>query len=171
MDEQEQAQQALMAMFRRDQAKKEAHPPRPPRRLLSESAVRWMVGITLAILVLAPVAFIVIYPRFGPVDTMTAFCNAEGDGEYAAAYALLSKRVQQHLSLDRFTNASQSAQLISCSPNHGIPFIFGGSQASLDVSFRIVYSDNAVDGSMTFAHENGGWRVDSMTPDLFGLSS
>ncbi|MDE3229439.1 MAG: hypothetical protein KGO05_06130, partial [Chloroflexota bacterium] len=67
MDEQEQAQQALMAMFRRDQAKKEAHPPRPPRRLLSESAVRWMVGITLAILVLAPVAFIVIYPRFGPV--------------------------------------------------------------------------------------------------------
>src|SRR5512143_141747 len=102
MDEQEQAQQALTAMFRRDQAKKEAHPPRKPRGP-SERTRHWILAIVVVIVILTPVAFIVIYPRFGPVDTMTSFCMAEADGEYATAYALLSKHAQQGVSLDEFT--------------------------------------------------------------------
>lgn len=168
MGEQEQAQQALTAMFRRDQAEKEAHPPRKPRGP-SEHTLHWILAIVIVIVILAPFAFIVIYPRFGPTDTMTAFCMAEADGEYATAYALLSKRAQQGESLDNFTQASKSTILTSCDENNGIPFIFGGTKATLDVTYNVMGVSNQTDGTMSFVRENGQWRVDSMTPDLFSI--
>lgn len=171
MDEQEQAQLALMKMFRRDQAEAEAHPARKPRRKLDPLAHPWLLAIAVVIFILAPTAFIVIYPRFGPVDTMTSFCAAEGEGEYATAYALLSKRAQQRMSLDAFTQASRDANLMTCSANHGIPIIFGGTRASLDASYQLIGSSDGLDGSMSFVREHGEWRVDSMTPDLYHLSS
>ena len=170
MDDQEQAQQALTAMFRRDQAEAQAHPARKRRAKFDPLAHRWLLAFAIVIFVLAPTAFLVIYPRFGPVDTMTAFCTAEGDGEYSAAYALLSKSAQQRVSLDAFTQASHNANLMTCSVNNGIPIILGGTRASLDASYNVIGSD-AVDGSMSFVRENGQWRIDSMTPDLFHLSS
>ncbi len=169
MDEQEQAQQALKEMFRRDRAEVAAHPPRKPRWQFGPLALPWLLAIAVVIFVLGPFAFIVIYPRFGPVDTMTSFCTAEGVGEYETAYALLSTRVQQHVSLDAFTQASRSANLVSCSASHGVPIIFGGTSASLDANYQLVSSE--LDGSMTFVREDGGWRVDSMTPDLLDLAS
>ena len=168
MDEQEQAQQALTAMFRQDQAKKEAHPPRKPRSP-SEHTIHWILAIVIVIVILAPFAFIVIYPRFGPVDTMTSFCTAEADGEYATAYALLSKRAQQGESLDDFTQASKSTVLVSCVVNKGIPFIFGGTKATLDVTYNAMGISNQADGTMSFVRENGQWRLDAMTPDLFSI--
>lgn len=66
---------------------------------------------------------------------------------------------------------SQTANLISCAANHGIPFIFGGTQASLDANFQTFYGSNGFEGTMTFVRQNGSWRIDSMTPDLFLLSS
>jgi hypothetical protein len=171
MDEQEQAQQALKEMFRHDRAEVAAHPPRKPRWQLGPLALPWLLAIAVVIFVLGPFAFIVIYPRFGPVDTMTAFCTAEGDGEYETAYELLSQRAQQHLSLDVFTRTSRSATLESCSTSGGVPFIFGGTHASLDVNYLIVSTGSELNGTMAFVRENGAWRVDSMTPDLFGISS
>jgi hypothetical protein len=170
MDEQEQAQQALMKMFRRDQAEAEAHPARKPRWRLGPLA-SWLLAAAVVIFVLAPVTFLVVYPRFGPVDTMTAFCNAEGEGKYDTAYAVLSQRAQQRESLDAFTQASRDANLVSCSTNNGIPIIFGGTQASLDASFLVAGNSAGLDGSMAFVREHGAWRVDAMTPDLFHLSS
>jgi hypothetical protein len=173
MDEQEQAQQELMKMFRRDRAEEKAHPTRKRRGRL-EPLTPWLLAAAVVIFVLAPVAFIVIYPRFGPVDTMTSFCKAEGAGEYDTAYALLSQRAQQHVSLDAFTKASRDANLISCSASNGIPIILGGTRASLDANFQIVEGSSelgGLDGSMSFVREHGAWRVDSMTPDLFRLSS
>ncbi|HEU0025689.1 MAG TPA: hypothetical protein VFQ25_01115 [Ktedonobacterales bacterium] len=82
--------------------------------------------MALIVFVLTPSAFLVIYPRFGPVNTMTAFCTAEGEGEYATAYALLSKGAQQRVSLDAFTQTSHGVNLISCAPSRGIPLILGG---------------------------------------------
>jgi hypothetical protein len=102
---------------------------------------------------------------------MTSFCRAETDGEYATAYALLSRQAQQRISLDAFTQASHDASLISCSTTHGIPIILGGTQASLDVTYQVFGSVIAVDGTMSFVRESGGWRVNSMSPDLFHLSS
>lgn len=171
MDEQDQAQQALMKTFRRDQAEAEAHPARKPRWQLGPLTLPWLLSIALVLFILAPAAFIVIYPRFGPVDTMTAFCTAESDGDYAAAYALLSKRAQQRVSLDAFTHASRDANLMTCSVNHGIPIILGGARASLDVTYQLTSSSEGIDGSIAFVHEGGAWRVDSTTPDLFHLSS
>lgn len=170
MDDQEQAQQALTAMFRRDQVETQAHPPRKPRWYHSSRGRAWLLGVALIVFVLAPATFIVIYPRFGPVDTMTSFCRAEGDGEYATAYALLSQRARQRVSLDAFTQASHDVTLISCTPDNGIPFIFGGTQSSLDATFQFASGD-AVDGSMSFVREHGEWRIDSMSPDPFHLSS
>ncbi len=171
MDEQEQAQQALKAMFRRDRVEAQAHPARKPRWSLGPLTLPWLLAIAVVVFVLAPTAFLVIYPRFGPVDTMTAFCRAESDGDYASAYAMLSKRAQQRVSLAAFTQASRDAQLITCSPSNGIPIIFGGTQSSLDVTYQMVGSGDAIDGSMAFVREGGAWRVDSMSPDLFHLSS
>lgn len=171
MDEQEQAQQALKAMFRRDQAEAKAHPPRKPRWYHNSRGRAWLLAIALVVFILAPSAFLVIYPRFGPVDTMTAFCRAEGDGEYATAYALLSKRAQQQAPLDAFTQASRDVNLMTCNVRNGIPIIFGGTQASLDVSYEAVGGSALDDGAMTFVREHGEWRVDSMTPDLFNFSS
>ncbi len=170
MDEQDQAKQALMEMFRRDRAEAAAHPRRNPRWSLGPLTLPWLLAIVVVVFILGPSAFMIIYPRFGPVDTMTSFCTAEGDGEYATAYALLSKHVQQHVSLDTFKRASQNANLVSCNADHGIPIIFGGTQASLDASFQINGS-NGIDGSMTFVREQGQWRVDAMTPDLLQLAS
>lgn len=170
MDEQDQAKQELIASFRRSQAQAEAHPARTPRWQLEPGTRAWIVGVALTMLILIPVAVIVVYPRFGPVDTMTSFCTAEGVGEYDSAYALLSKRAQQQVSLDAFTQASKSVNLVSCSANHGIPLILGGTQASLDANYRFI-GDQGTDGSMSFVRENGQWRVDSMSPDLFHLSS
>ena len=167
MDEQDQAQQALVKMFRRDQT--EVIPKRKPRK--NPLTNPWLVGITAVIVVLAPVAFLVIYPRFGPVDTMTAFCRAEGAGDYTAAYALLSPHAQQHVSLAAFTQASQNANLETCNPSDGIPFIFGGAQSSLDVTYQVANSDSGLAGTMTFANGRNGWRVDAMGPDLLHLSS
>jgi hypothetical protein len=167
MDEQDQAQQALTEMFRRDRAKAEAHPARKPRWELGPLSLPWLLAIAVVIFVLAPSAFLVIYPRFGPVDTMTSFCTAESDGEYATAYALLSKRAQQHESLDEFTNASRASNLISCTTNHGIPFIFGGTQAQLDVHFQFYGDSTGIDGVMMFVREHGEWRVDSISPVMF----
>lgn len=161
MDEQEPAQQALMEMFRRDRVKAAAHPPRKPRWLIESRALAWLLGVAVVIFILAPVAFIVIYPRFGPVDTMTSFCTAEGVGEYATAYALLSKHAQQQVSLDAFTQASRNANVESCSVNGGIPIILGGTQARLDVNYQLIGSDQIVAGAMTFVREPGGWRVDT----------
>ena len=138
MDEQEQAQQALVKMFRRDQADAEANPARKPRPKLNPLEHPWLLAIVVVIFILAPTAFLVIYPRFGPVDTMTSFCTAEGEGEYATAYGLLSKRAQQQESLDAFTQASRGANLMTCSVNNGIPFIFGGTQSSLDVTTNLL---------------------------------
>ncbi len=171
MDEQEQAQQALTAMFRRDRAEVEAHPARKPRLKLDPLAHPWLLAVVVVIFVLAIPAFLVIYPRFGPVDTMTAFCTAEGEGEYATAYGLLSTHAQQHVSLNAFTQASRDANLMTCSVNNGIPIIFGGTQASLDANFQFIGSSSGLDGSMRFVREHGAWRVDSTTPDLFHLSS
>jgi hypothetical protein len=171
MDEQEQAQQALKEMFRRDQTEAVAHPTRKPRGRLDPRARAWLLAVALVIFILFPTAFIVIYPRFGPVDTMTSFCTAESDGEYDTAYALLSKGAQQRVSLDAFTQASHNVNLMSCSPSHGIPIIFGGTRASLDVNYQYLSSGDALDGSMTFVREHGEWRVDSMTPDFLNLSS
>lgn len=168
MDEQEQAQQALVKMFRRDQVVEAVHPIRK-RRGLPE--LPWLLAVGAVIFVLAPVAFIVIYPRFGPVDTMTAFCTAEGDGNYQSAYAMLSKRAQQRVSLAAFSQASRDANLSDCSTPHGIPIIFGGTQASLDAIFQLTGSSSGIDGSMSFAREGGAWRVDSMNLDLLHLSS
>jgi len=170
MDEQEQAQQALKEMFRRDRAEVAAHPPRKPRWQLGPLALPWLLAIAVVIFVLGPFAFIIIYPRFGPVDTMTSFCTAEATDQYGTAYALLSTRAQQHVSLDTFTQASLGAHLLSCSASHGVPIIFGGTQASLDVNYQPIGIDE-IDGSMTFVRENGAWRVDSTTPDLFGILS
>ncbi len=170
MDEQEQAKQALMEMFRRDRAEAKAHPDRKPPRRLDSVALLWFLGFAVTVLVLGSGAFLVIYPRFGPVDTMTSFCNAELDGKYATAYALLSKRTQQRISLDGFTQASQDANLESCFANHGIPIIFGGTQASLDVNFMF-YDRGEINGSMSFVREHDEWRIDAMTPDFFHLTS
>jgi hypothetical protein len=170
MDEQEQAQQALVAMFRRQEAETQAHPPRKPRWYQSSRGRAWLLGIALIVFVLAPATFIVVYPRFGPVDTMTAFCTAEGDGDYATAYALLSSSARQRVSLDAFTQASQTTILMTCHPNNGIPLILGETQASLDATFQFASGD-AEDGAMSFVREHGEWRIDSMSPDPFHLSS
>ncbi len=171
MDEQEIAQQKLTAMFRRDRAEAEAHPPRKPRWQLGPLTLPWIFAIALVIFIISPTAFFVIYPRFGPVDTMTAFCLAESNGEYATAYALLSKHAQQHESLDIFTKASRNNILVTCSASGGIPIIFGGTQASLDVQYVTLGSNVEFDGSMSFVREQAGWRVDSMSPDLFDLAT
>lgn len=168
MNEQEPAQQALMEMFRRDRAEAAAHPPRKPRWLLESRTLAWILGVAVVIFILAPVAFVVIYPRVGPVDTMTSFCTAEGVGEYATAYGLLSQRAQQQVSLEAFTQESRAANLESCTVNGGIPIILGGSQARLDVNYQLINSNQIVAGSMTFVRESGGWRVDTASvPPLF----
>lgn len=170
MDEQEQAKQALMEMFRRDRVEAAIHPRRNPRWSLGPLTLPWLLAIAIIVFILGPSAFLIIYPRFGPVDTMTSFCTAEGDGEYATAYVLLSKRAQQRLSLEAFTQASHNANLASCAVNHGIPIIFGETQARLDATFE--FNDSSrVDGAMSFVREHGEWRVDAMTPDVFHLTS
>lgn len=178
MDDQDQAQQALVNMFRRDQVA-EVQSTRKKRDRFTPKKLAWIVGITAVVFVLAPSAFLVIYPRFGPVDTMTAFCRAESGGDYTVAYTMLSQRARAHTSLAAFSQASDSANLVACTPNNGIPFIFGVSQASLDVAFETSgTSDSAangggasVGGTMSFVRENGQWRVDAMSPDLLHLSS
>lgn len=169
MDEEQQAQQALKEMFRRDRAEVAAHPPRKPRLRDSSRALAWVVGIVAFVVILIPVAFIVIYPRFGPVDTMNSFCLAEEDGQYTQAYALLSQPAQQRESLAAFTQASRSSGLEECSVNGGIPFIFGGTQSTLDVHYTVFLggASNSFDGTMTFLRENGQWRVDSTSPQVF----
>lgn len=159
MNEQEQAQQTLMKMFRRDQAEAEAHPARKPRWRLGPQALPWLLAVAVVIFVLAPTAFIVIYPRFGPVDTMTSFCKAEGEGEFDTAYALLSKRAQQRMSLDAFTQASRDANLMTCSANHGIPIIFGGTRASLDANYQLIGSSDGSTGRcrLYVSTASGAW--------------
>ena len=162
MDEEQQAQQALKEMFRHDRAEVAAHPRRKPL-LRDASRVRaWVIGIAVFLLVIVPVAFFVVYPRFGPVDTMTSFCLAEGNGEYAQAYALLSQPAQQRESLTDFTRASQAASLEDCSVNGGVPFIFGETRATLNVTYTFYQGiASSSDGTMSFVRENGQWRVDS----------
>src|SRR5262249_2034650 len=169
VDEREQAQRALTEKFRRDRAKLKAHPTRAQRWRLNPVVLRWLLAVTVVIFVLSFPAFILIYPRFGPIDTMTSFCRAEGDGDYATAYGLLSQPVQQRVSLATFTQVSRNTILVSCSANHGIPIIFGGARARLDAHYDLSDS-NGFDGAMTFVREHDEWRVDSMTPDLFDLS-
>jgi hypothetical protein len=166
MDEEQQAQQALKEMFRHDRAEVAAHPPRKPRLRDSSRALAWVLGVAVFVVVIIPIAFIVIYPRFGPEDTMNSFCQAEADGEYASAYALLSQGRRQQESLAEFTSASQGTTLESCSVNGGIPFIFRQTHATLDVSYNVISNgvNSAYDGTMTFVHESGGWRVDSSSP-------
>lgn len=161
-------QQALKEMFRRDRVEVAAHPPRPPRWRDSSRMLAWVVGIVVFIVVAVPVAFIVIYPRFGPLDTMNSFCLAESDGEWAQAYALLSQRAQQAESLAAFTTASRDSSLESCSLPDGVPFIFGETKATLDVNYAFFQgASNSVEGTMTFVRENGQWRVDSASPQIF----
>ena len=172
MDEQEQAQQELKQMFRRDMAKAAAQPPRKRRRLNTTTLV-WLIAVAIIVFVLAPTAFVVIYPRFGPSDTLKAFCLDESVGDYSTAYTLLSQRARAHTSLTAFTQASKSVNLASCSVNNGVPFIFGGTRSSLDVGFNIDSATgvSGAEGSVSFVSEKGQWRVDAMTPDLFHLSS
>lgn len=171
MGEQDPATQALIESFQRERAKVAAHPPREPRWQRLQQALPWLIAVVVVIFILAPIATIVIYPRLGPVDTMTAFCNAEAEGDYDTAYALLSKRAQEHISPDAFTQASEDSNLSTCGVNHGIPLIIGGTKASLDAHYGLLGDSSGVDGSMSFVHEDNGWRVDSMTPDLLHLSS
>jgi hypothetical protein len=173
MDEQDQAQQALMKMFRRDQAEAKARPGREPSPRLDPGVRTWILTTAVVAFILFPVTFLVVYPRFGPYDTMTSFCNAEGEGEYKTAYALLFRRVQQRMSLDAFTKASQSANLLSCSTPNGIPFIFGSTQASLEVTYSVGGGDQpqGIAGTMSFVNDGGAWRVDALAPDLFNISS
>lgn len=171
MEDTDQAQQALVKMFRRDQVDAESHPERKRPSRFNPVLLAWIVGIAAIVLALAPFTFIAVYPRFGPVDTMTAFCQAESGGDYAVAYKLLSQRVRARVTLADFTQASTSANLISCAPNNGIPFIFGGPSASLDVNFVAGSSGGSLGGTMSFVTENGQWRVDAMTPDMLHLSS
>jgi hypothetical protein len=166
VDEEQQAQQALKEMFRHDRAEVAAHPPRKPLFRDSSRMLAWVVGIAVVVVIILPISFGVIYPRFGPVDTMTSFCQAEADGEYSSAYALLSQSRQKQESLAEFTSASQGTTLESCSVNGGIPFIFRQTHATLDVSYNVISNgvNSAYDGTMTFVHESGGWRVDSSSP-------
>lgn len=169
MDEQDDAQQALKEMFRRDRAEIAAH---PPRKLLLRDGSRvraWALGIAAFVVILVPVAFIVIYPRFGPVDTMTSFCQAEANGDYASAYALLSQSRRQQESLAEFSSASRGETLMSCRVNGGIPFIFRQTQATLDVTYTVFANgqNTDYDGTMTFVHESGGWRVDTASPLVY----
>lgn len=166
MDEEQQAQLALKEMFRHDRAEGAAHPPRKPRLRDSSRVLAWVVGVAVFVVVILPISFIVIYPRFGPVDTMTSFCQAEADGEYASAYALLSQSRQKQESLTDFTRASQGITLESCSVNGGIPFIFTQTHATLNVSYNVISNgvNSGYDGTMTFVKESGGWRVDSSSP-------
>jgi hypothetical protein len=179
MDDQDQAQQALMKMFRRDQSAEVQATRKRPRRF-SPVALAWIVGVAAVVLILAPVAFIVVYPRFGPVDTMTAFCRAESGGDYAVAYNLLSQRARAHTTLAEFTQESETNNLVPCSVNGGIPFIFGGARSSLDVNFVVSepgngigpdHNSSSLPGTMSFVSENGQWRVDAMSPIFLDLSS
>lgn len=171
MDEQDQAQQALMESFRRERTKLAEHPPRKLRWQRLRGALPWVVAVAVVLFIIGPVAFIVAYPRFGPDDTMTAFCMAEGAGEYNTAYALLSKHAQEQVSPDAFAQASQDANLSLCTAYRGVPILFGATRATFDVEFAYNGSGGQVDGTMTFVHEQNGWRVDSMDPDLLHLSS
>ncbi|MGH2502594.1 MAG: hypothetical protein ACRDID_08780 [Ktedonobacterales bacterium] len=169
MDEEQQAQQALKEMFRHDRAEVAAHPPRKPRLRDSSRVLAWVVGVAVFVVVILPISFIVIYPRFGPVDTMTSFCQAEADGEYASAYALLSQSRRQQESLADFTSASQGTTLVSCGVNGGIPFIFTQTRATLDVTYTVIANGQNSDygGTMTFVRESGGWRVESSSPLMY----
>lgn len=168
MDEEQQAQQALKEMFRHDRAEVAAHPPRKARLRDSSRVLAWVVGIVIFAVIVLPIAFVVIYPRFGPVDTMNSFCLAESNGQYAQAYALLSQPAQKHESLATFTQSSRNYGLEACSVKGGIPFIFGGTQATLNVNYTFYLgASTSSDGTMTFLRENGQWRVDSTSPLIF----
>src|SRR5262249_54687620 len=97
------------------------------------------------------------------------FCRAEGDGDYATAYGLLSQPVQQRVSLATFTQVSRNTILVSCSANHGIPIIFGGARPRLHAHYDLSDS-NGFDAAMTFVREQDEWRAYSMSPARFELS-
>lgn len=174
MDEQEQARQALKTMFRHDQVEAPKRVARQRRKRMKPTTLAWLIGIVVVVLALAPIAFIVIYPRLGPLDTMTAFCQAENVGEYQRAYAMLSPRAQAHVSLDTFSRNSDQANVVACELSGGVPFIFNQTQVtfnSVDIQTSGGANGGEVVGTISFVKVNGEWRIDAMSPDLFGLTS
>jgi hypothetical protein len=100
---------------------------------------------------------------------MSTFCTDEQVGDYAAAYGLLSKRAQAHLTRDAFVQMSQRVEIMECRPYHGVPLILAEQTAQLDVRYQ--YGSGHTFGTMSFVREQDGWRIDSMNPDFFQLSS
>ncbi|HUY77750.1 MAG TPA: hypothetical protein VMV29_13335 [Ktedonobacterales bacterium] len=150
----------------------------------------WVVSGLILSVIFVPLGLLALHVADNvPVfDTAKQFCVAEEQGNYSAAYNLLSHRAQQTVNETQFGEASQQASIADCSPlQNGASFNALGSSVTLKMSYSVPVNSSSSatpapsveaapnhfvtddQGTMRLVHDSDGWRVDAVTTSLFTL--
>lgn len=156
---------------------------RPVREALGKFVPRGRLAAVLIALVLllvvgACTAQVVsgLTQQFQIVDAIKQFCIAEGSGNYAKAYGLLSTGLRERLTQEDFAAKAKDSTLAQCDL-HGrgavgllIEVQNGVTMVPVDYLVRggPDGNDQTIEGTMRLVHEDAGWRIDFM--DAPGLS-
>jgi hypothetical protein len=180
----DQARQRLMQSLQREQEnrqaaelkvqEKESAAPAWRRRLQRTLRNRITGIVILSLIVLGAIGAGIVWfgqntlDRVNMTDTIKQFCSAEGNGNYSAAYQLVSARVRQTMSENAFETASRQSHLSDCSlAQNGESAQIADNRSTVAVSYFIATGDTTgateSTGTMTLVRENGGWRIDHVT--------
>jgi hypothetical protein len=167
-DDPEKAAQALKEMFRRDAIEAARTSIKPRRHLLPEGrAMAWIIVILCLAAFGSLFTFVGLHvaDQLNASNTVNEFCTAEAEGNYTAAYQLLSQRMREQMSSNDLATATKSAHLTVCSLAQSPWFIpLNGNYVTVDVTYftSVGGADGAGDlGSMTLVREHGSWRIDA----------
>jgi hypothetical protein len=167
-DDQERAAQALKEMFRRDAIEAAKRGNKPHRSLLPEVRVgAWFIVIFVlaAFGSLFTVLGLHLADQVNANNAVGQFCAAEQDGNYTAAYHLLSQRARAQMTSSDLANATTSAHLLTCSPAQSPWFItLNGDHATISVLYLLSDGDTAGNrdlGTIALVREYGTWRIDT----------
>lgn len=128
--------------------------------------------LAFALFVLAIGAFVgvVFYATSGITDTADEFFAAVGEGDYEAAHALTSQRLQQLESpqgLEVFVNNSGLTDVVETSwNNRSINNDTGELTGSVTTS-----TGGTIPMTILFVHENDEWRIDGFDLQAGGLAT
>jgi len=180
----DQARQRLMQSLQREQEnrqatalkaqEKESATPAWRRRLQRTLRSRITGILILSVIVLGGVGTFVGWfvlnslDRVNMTDTIKQFCSDEGNGNYSAAYQLVSARVRQTMSENAFETASRQSHLAACSlAQNGESAKIADNRSTVAVTYFMATGDTTSatesTGAMTLVRENGGWRIDHVT--------
>lgn len=136
------------------------------------------LGVVLALVVVACGGGALAFAQyFAPAATAVRYCGYVETQNYAAAYGILSSGLRAQVSVDQFTQGSQTLDKVegnvqSCGQATGAnaySYSFGASTATIAATMTRSTA-GTLQGALHLKNENGAWKVDAIDTSLLGIN-